>query len=255
MNAASPMKILLYGGTVEGRTLAEALDAAGVETLVSVATETGENLLTSASEYLSVRRGGLGVQGMESLMREGFSHVIDATHPYAVNVSAHLREAAGKVGLPYIRVVRESGDMEGCTVVDSLAEAVASIDEEGNVLSTTGSKEIAAYADLPNYQTRLYARVLDAEKSVAACEAIGLEGEHIIAERGPFTVQHNVEQIKRFDIATLVTKDGGKEGGYPEKLEAARQCGVRMIVVRRPVEEGGFTVSQVLAQLGMTVIS
>ena len=73
---------------------------------------------------------------------------------------------------------------------------------------------------------------------ITACEAAGIPHRNIIAMQGPFTLELNVALLRQFAIAAMVTKDGGAAGGFAEKTEAAARCGVQLIVLRRPEEQG-----------------
>ena len=244
------MRVLVFGGTSEGNELAFGLARAGIDVLVSVATEAGVRALPADMPHLSVRQGALDTPAMLELFG-GFDLVADATHPYARDISRHVREVVEQAGKPLMRIVRPASDTAGCTLVGSLDEAVAAIAgdpglEGGSVLSTTGSKEVARYAALPGYRERLFARVLDDGASIEACRAIGLPDSNILAGRGPFSLEDNLRDIDAHAIAALVTKDSGAAGGFPEKVEAARMRGVRVIVIRRPEEEEGLTVDEAL---------
>lgn len=107
---------------------------------------------------------------------------------------------------------------------------------KGNILLTTGAKELAAFAELDTQ--RLFARVLPLESSLAACKAAGIMPSHIIAMQGPFGEELNTALLRQFSIHFLVTKDGGAPGGFEEKLAAARACHAQMIVICRPEDEG-----------------
>jgi precorrin-6x reductase len=109
---------------------------------------------------------------------------------------------------------------------------------DGNILLTTGSKELTAFTEIPDYETRLYPRVLPAVESIEACLSLGFQASHIIALQGPFSKELNIALMRQFEIKAIVTKDGGKPGGFPEKLDAARELGAEVIVIRRPDEEG-----------------
>ncbi|MEG1850180.1 MAG: precorrin-6A/cobalt-precorrin-6A reductase, partial [Oscillospiraceae bacterium] len=100
------MKPLIFAGTVEGRQLAEALSKRGIRPTVSVATPYGGSLLRGLDAEILC--GRLDRPQMASLMRrEGFTLVLDATHPYAAEVTATIRAACGETGLPYLRLRRE----------------------------------------------------------------------------------------------------------------------------------------------------
>ena len=251
-NSAGPaVRVLLFGGTSEGNELACKLADKGVEVCVSVATDAGVKSvepLMIGRELMSVRCGKMSTEDMCSLMRE-FDVVVDATHPYAVNISQHVAQCGQITGMPVLRVVRPRGDVEGCVLASSVSDAVSKIEGTGNVLSTTGSKEVSCYTALDGYKSRLYARVLDVQSSVDACRQIGLDNSHILAKRGPFSVEDNLADIDANHIETLVTKDGGNAGGYPQKLQAARMRGIRVIVVVRPIEENGLSVNEALEKI------
>ena len=105
-----------------------------------------------------------------------------------------------------------------------------------NILLATGAKELAAFA--PQDPARLYPRVLPTPEGIAACEAAGIPHRNIIAMQGPFSCQLNKALIEQFHIRYLVTKDGGAAGGFAEKVQAAAETGVQLVVLRRPEEVG-----------------
>ena len=245
---AKASNILIFGGTSEGRELTQLLADTGVSVCVSVATERGLKDFFVDSPLVSFHQGALTQEEKVQFMSD-FDAVVDATHPYAQSISGHVREAAALAGKPYVRVLRPLGDVQGCLIAPTLAEAVALIPAEGAVLSTTGAKELAVYQALPRYRERLVARVLNDEASLEKARGMGLPDEHILAGRGPFSQQENEDVIERFDIKTLVTKESGTAGGYPEKLAAARAHGVTVVVVARPVEEDGMSVEEAFAVL------
>ena len=105
------MKVLLFGGTGDGRALAEWMLARGLDATVCVATEYGETLLP---EGMKVHVGRLDARGMAELMADGYTLVIDATHPYAVEVTENIRAASERTGLPYLRLLRQSDGEDLC---------------------------------------------------------------------------------------------------------------------------------------------
>lgn len=244
-------RILLFGGTTEGRELAVELARRGWTVVVCVATQTGAEQLPSDDARLDVRTGRLGAEAMAALMDEGFYQVVDATHPYATAVSANVREAAGRAGIPYLRVLRPRIDYGDCPTAGSVEEACGMVSADGgNVLAATGNKEIAAYTVIEGYRERVFARVLPDPDSVESCREVGLPDDHIIAAQGPFSVQENREIIDGHAIRFMITKESGALGGFPEKLQAARETGCTLIIVRRPVDEDGVMPEEVPALLG-----
>ena len=260
-------EILLFAGTAEGRTIAEYLKKHGRSAEVFVATEYGESLIEEGGR-VKVKCGRLTEKEMEE---QFYIHpgalVIDATHPYAAEVTANIRRACEETGLRYLRVLREStlsGDggsagsssgTEQAVFVDSPEEAAAYLSgQEGNVLLTTGSKELAAFTAVPDYRERLYARVLSLPEVVKSCAELGFQGSHLICMQGPFSLEMNCALIHQTGARFLVTKDTGAAGGFPEKAEAALRCGCRLVIIGRPMREEGITLEQCLELLSETEI-
>ncbi len=235
--------IVVFGGTVEGRLLAEAFRGSSLKMDISVATEYGASLLPEG-ENLHVHTGRMGEEQIEAFLQEKRAVCcVDATHPYAVEVTKNLRLACERCGVPYLRILRSSAERlsegDGAVVfTDSVEEAakLLSRTKEGNILLTTGSKELAKYRVIPDYKNRCFARVLPAVPALEACRELGLEGRNVIAMQGPFSEELNCSMIRQLGIRYLVTKQSGDQGGYPEKCEAAVRCGVNLIVVGRPKE-------------------
>lgn len=229
------MKIVVYGGTTEGRELSHALAAKGCDVTVCVATDYGAEQQGEA-EGVTVLTGRRSQEEKRSLLR-GAALCIDATHPYATEVTKSLQIACGAAGVPYRRLLRGASELPEAVVAESAAEAAAYLrGTEGNILLTTGAKELSAFSALP--RERLYVRVLPSREGLAACAAASIPRRNIIAMQGPFSRELNAALIRQFAIRFVVTKDGGAAGGFPEKAEAARETGAALIVLRRPVETG-----------------
>lgn len=241
--------VLIFGGTTEGRLLCEALAHGPVAATVCVATDYGRDMLRDLPAQIAIHVGRLDEGEMERMMHPRPLCVVDATHPYAAVVSENIRRAATHAGVRYVRLLRPQSDADACADVwvPSIPEAVSVLRSgQGNVLSTTGSKELAQYAAMEGFAQRMYARVLPTESAIGQCRALGLAGDHIIAMQGPFSQELNEAMIRQMDIRWLVTKDGGDYGGFMAKLDAARRCGIRTVVVGRPPEQGGYDLKDVL---------
>ena len=237
-------RILIFGGTTEGRELAQRLGAAGYEVTVSVATDLGAEELKGVKA--AVRAGRLDEEQMTGLIPD-FDLVIDATHPFAVEVTRCIRQACRRCEIPLRRLLRAQSETEGCIRVDSCAQACDYLaSRPGNVLLTTGAKELGAFRDLE--PERVFARVLPTHPSLEACEALKLPHRNILALQGPFSEQMNIAMLEQYHIRWMVTKDGGKAGGFQEKLRAARRAGADVILVGRPEEEG-LTMEEILTEL------
>ena len=139
---------------------------------------------------------------------------------------------------------------DGNIVVGSTEEAAAWLaGTEGNVLLTTGSKELRVFTSVPGYRERLFARVLYLPSVVASCADLGFQGRNLICMQGPFSEEMNIALIHQTKAKYLVTKDTGREGGFPEKESAAKACGCRMIIIRRPLEEKGISVEECIRRI------
>lgn len=230
------MRVVIFSGTTEGRRLSRELADVGAGVEVCVATEYGR---TDQGEYpgVLVHAGRMDKEEMAAML-DGRTLCVDATHPYATQVTANIQWAASQAGAVYKRLLRPASPLPpDCREVHDAARAVQVLQAEpGNILLTTGAKDLTAFAPLGG--ERLFARVLPLESSLAACRAAGIPAANIIAMQGPFGVELNVALIRRFAIRYLVTKDGGAPGGFAEKLEAARLCGVHTVVLHRPEEDG-----------------
>lgn len=109
---------------------------------------------------------------------------------------------------------------------------------QGHVLVTTGSKELSKYKALPDWEERIYARVLSLPQVVSDCGDLGFYGNHLMAMQGPFSVEMNVAMLHAVGAAWMVTKESGTAGGFEEKASAAGQAGAGLIVIGRPKEDG-----------------
>ena len=238
-------ELLIFGGTTEGRELAEFCCENHILSAVSVATEYGAELLPE-SEYLRIITGRLDSSGMEKLMSElKCKRVIDATHPYATEVTANIKKACTAANTAYYRLLRSSSETSDCKKVrdmEQLLELLNSMDK--TVLSTLGSKEIPKLTAMKNYAERLWVRVLPNEDIIRQCEELGIAKERVIAEKGPFSVARNIEHLKLSGAEILVTKESGAAGGFPEKTEAAKLCGTELLVLERPAEKG-YTLGEI----------
>ena len=242
--------ILLFAGTTEGREIAEALRDQPVHLFVSVATEYGETLIAPA-DNITVLHGRKNAEEIEALLKETQAQLlIDATHPYAQEVTKTLKAAAERTGTEYLRVLRASENADGCVFVNDTDAAIHYLNgTQGNVLLTVGSKELRRYTAVKDYETRLFARILPVKESTDAAFALGFSGKNLICMQGPFSQELNEATIKAIDASILVTKDTGASGGFAEKIKAAKACGATPVVIRRPDEERGISEAECLSIL------
>lgn len=272
-------QILIFAGTTEGRKLSECLAEAEIAHTICVATEYGEIVLKQ-NIFTKVHRGRMNREEIKAFLKEGqFAAVVDATHPYAEEITRNIEAAVTELErqgfyINHLRLTRDRGTAEkndgragnsvrekgsvqnkGDTVgrmlcfVSNEACAEALAHTEGNILLTTGSKELAKYCFSEEMKRRLYVRVLPSPESLSLCMEQGICGKQIIAMQGPFTVEMNEAVIRQYDISHFVTKESGVSGGYPAKLEAARRTGTQFYVIGRPEEETGCSFSEICRKL------
>ena len=243
------MKVLLFSGTEEGRSLAQWLTDNKVDVLVKVATEYGA-ALNNSNVNVSVGSCG-GVEGISELIRKGgIDIVIDATHPYASNITQHASEACSKTGAEYIRVLRNESSYSGVTLVDSVKAAVDYLsDKEGKIFATTGSKEAAEYTRIPDHKERVTIRILSVKQSVDQCIDLGFEGKNLICAQGPFSKEMDIAMFRQSGAKYLVTKDSGNPGGFDEKYQAAKELGMEVVLISRPKDVDGLEFSDAIKKL------
>lgn len=240
--------ILIFAGTTEGRKLSETLSKSSIKYDICVATDYGREVLDE-NPYMNVHTGRMDYDMMLEFIKEGdFSLVVDATHPYALEVTSNIIKAAKEAGLEYVRLKRDSKTEGGENIryYESVSECVNALKEtEGNILLTTGSKELPEFC-IEGVKERIYARVIPQMESLRICEENDIKGKQIIAMQGPFNVTLNAALMKQYNIRNLVTKCSGTFGGYEDKIDAANMLGVNVFVISPKQTEDGESFNEVL---------
>lgn len=241
--------VIVFAGTTEGRMLSEYLSGQQVPVTACVATEYGETLLPE-NAWLRVHAGRMNQEQIKDYIREQKAElVVDATHPYAAEASENVYKACADASAEYIRLIREPGQTEASDAVhvSSVDEAVEYLRQtSGNILATTGSKELKKYTMIPDYGKRVFARVLSTGEVAKVCERLGFCGRNLICMQGPFSEELNTAMLRQFDCRYLVTKETGRAGGFEEKIRAAKKAGAKVILVGRPKEQKGYSYHEVL---------
>lgn len=251
-------RVLIYGGTTEGRRLAEKLAEAGIPSLVLVATEYGEQMMVPGekSGRIQVLQGRLTAAEMAALYeRERPAVIVDATHPYAEAVKKNIRESrAGFRQIPYYRVCRNPEvpeEREDARYFDTTADCVQALRSvAGNILLTTGSKTLSEFCRWPDLRERLYVRVLPSVESLEICRAQEIRGDRIIAMQGPFSEEMNRQMLQETHSAILVMKESGRTGGEAARIQAAEKAGATCFIIRRPrAAEEGLSPEEVFSEI------
>ena len=243
------MKALVFAGTTEGREAALMLAKRGMRVTAFTATDYGHEVLDGAADglqNLAVESGRLSEEQIrELLMGEApDTLVIDATHPYAAQVTANIRRACMDAQKRYIRIVRKStfaGEPAGVTVLADAQAVTQWANREENIkkkiLLTTGSKDLMIYTAIDSYRDRVWPRILPDMDSLRIATELGYKKSNIICMQGPFSTEMNIAMIKSVGAQVLVTKDTGKTGGFDSKLEAALRSGIEAVVIGRPSDQ------------------
>lgn len=239
--------ILLLGGTSESVEIAKLLVDACFPTLLSMATDVSMNL--PESPLLTVRRGPLDQRGMEEVvLNNGIRILVDATHPYAEDVTGNALVVCRNLHVEYLRLSRKPVVSDGRNIIfvkDHEEAALKAVSLGGTILATIGIKNLGVYVSMcSKHGVRLIVRALPSEDSTKTLSDLGVTPEDTIIGRGPFSFEDNLLAIRRFGVKTLITKDSGTRGGTEDKIRAAQHEGSSIIVVQRPNAEASGAFSE-----------
>ena len=273
-------KVLIYAGTTEGRELAQELARERIYCDISVATEYGRQIMDEKIlPYICILQGRMTAEQMRlKCENEQYLAVVDATHPFATEVSVNIRESLKGLDIPYFRLGREkipgeegerqagerqagerqTGEQQAeeqnymaRKYFQNTAACVEALKKtEGKIFLTTGSKELSVFCREKTIRKRLVVRVLPGMESLQECVRNGLEGRQIIAMQGPFSKEMNLAMIRQYQASVLVTKESGKTGGEDTKLAAAGEAQIPSYIILRPDEKTPvMDMDEVLEQL------
>lgn len=240
------MMIFFLAGTRDARELAVELQNCGYQLLASVVTDSAAASLREAGLTVSV--GRKTAEEMHALLQqEQFSAVVDASHPFAEIASENAMKASALAGIPYFRYERPGSilsDHPLITYVRDYHEAAEVAREQGgNIFLATGAKTLHIFAEklLGLEGIRLIARMLPTEENLRKCHALGIPQKNIVAMQGPFAEDLNQALYRHYQVTTLITKESGTEGSVREKINAALENGINVIVILRPNIDYGTT--------------
>ncbi len=221
------MRALILGGTADAGLLAAEIARAGLDAVYSY----GGRTRTPADQPLPTRIGGFGgVSGLaEYIRREGVTHVIDATHPFAAEMSRHAAEACAQTGTPLLALERapwiKASDDTWIEVADVNAAVAALPDAPTNLFLAIGRQHIAPFATKPQHSYTL--RFVDPPEAPLPFAA------NVIVSRGPFTLDGELEMLRKREIAWIGARNSGGDGARA-KIDAARTLGLPVIMISRP---------------------
>lgn len=228
--------ILVLGGTSDSIKVCNLLNEIKKDYIVSVTTNYGADLARKCAKNIVIKK--MDKDYMTNFMKENnIELVIDSTHPYAVEVSKNAIEVSNFLGIKYLRYERKSLledlDYDKVIKVESTKEAYKVANEIGlNIFLGTGSKTIGEFTK--NLKDKnIVVRVLPTSEVIKLCEDFGLNADNIIAMKGPFSEEINEQMYKHYNIDLVITKESGIEGGFLEKVNAAKNLNIPIIVIVR----------------------
>lgn len=248
--------ILFLAGTSDARELAVHLQQKGHKVLATVVTDSAANSLQQAG--IAHHVGRLTAEDMVALMeKQQVTTVVDASHPYAEEASKTAMAAATYNNVPYIRYERPKQSYVNpfITEVESYEEAALIAKEHtGTVMLTTGSKTLQIFTKhLLTDSMRLVCRMLPNLENMEKCDALGIKQRDIIGLQGPFSKELNIALYRQYDTALVITKESGKVGAVDEKVDAALDLNIPVILIKRPkitYENQCSTFEEVYEKLG-----
>jgi precorrin-6A/cobalt-precorrin-6A reductase len=222
------MRVLILGGTSEANLLAASAADAGLDAIYSYAGRTQ----VPVDQPLPTRVGGFGgADGLADAIRQGgITHVVDATHPFATEISRNAVAACVATATPLVALERKPwakarGDV-WIEVADIASAVVALPEEPARVFLAIGRQHIAPFAVRPQHTYTL--RFID-----AAGGPLPLPDVSLMVSRGPFTLAGELEMMRARDIEWIVARNSGG-GGARAKIDAARELGLPVVMIRRP---------------------
>lgn len=234
-------KIWLIGGTKDSVAIAKILAANKILFIVSVATATAKNLYPADTQ---VSVGAMDRETMQSFcQQEKIEKIIDASHPYAVEVSLSAIAVATQLNIPYLRYERNNYNYPGensisnnslITELDSFETLLLGNYLEGQkVLLTVGCKILPQFQAWQQRAT-LYARILPKMASLKTALDAGFTGDRLIAIRPPLSMACEKALWQQWNISLVITKASGKAGGEDIKRQVAADLDIPLIIITRP---------------------
>ena len=239
------LNILLLGGTKDSTELIKHLKANyDTNILTTTTTEYGSKLALEAGSDETIARPLLKDEIIELINNSDFDLLIDATHPFAEHITQTSVSVSKICEIAYIRFERPSLNLDEFDTshiiyaksFENAGEIISKEIPDGNILHFAGANTMEDV--LKNVsKERFYPRVLKVPKSMEKCEKLGIEDDHIIAMKGAASLKENIDLIEKYDASVMITKESGEIGGVIEKIEAANQKDISLIMIKRPVIE------------------
>ena len=237
------LNIFLLGGTKDSTELIKHLkNNYDTHILTTTTTEYGSKLAIEAGSDDTISRPLLKDEIIEIINNSSFDLLIDATHPFAEHITQTSKSVSKITNIKYIRFERPSlsfDDIDDSHIVYAKSfvnagEIIAKQYPEGNILHFAGANTMEDV--LKNVPTeRFYPRILKVPKSIEKCKKLSIENDHIIEMKGAASLKENINLIEKYDATVMITKESGEIGGVIEKIEAANQKDISLLMIKRPV--------------------
>ena len=236
------MKILILGGTKDSTNIIEHVKRNyDSYILTTTTTEYGARLARQSGSDDVIARPLPKDELINIIKREDIDILVDATHPFASHITQTSTSIAKELEMPYIRFERPTTNLEEVDTshihyADSFDEAGKLIESEfseGNVLHFAGANTMEDVLKHVSVD-RFYPRILKVESSIEKCEKLGIDPSHIIAMKGAASLEENIELIEKYDASVMITKESGEVGGVIEKINAANQKDIAVVMIQRP---------------------
>lgn len=224
--------IWIIAGTKDAREIIKLLLKKNYKIIATTATDYGKNFI-KANSNLKILSKALDTKQMNDFIKKNsIKIIIDASHPFATEVSKNAM-IAGKINkINYIRFERKKKDYTNVSSFKTFDKAAEYLSKKrGNILLTIGVKNLKYFKNID--KKRIFLRVLPLPESILSCEKLGFLPEQVIDAQGPFSYKFNKIIMEEFNIKYLVTKDSGTEGGVIEKIKAAKKLNVEVIMIER----------------------
>jgi precorrin-6A/cobalt-precorrin-6A reductase len=229
--------IFVLGGTKESRELIKTLTAEDKAVAASVTTDYGADLLENLN--VEVIKEQLTKETLSRKLTElNVEWVVDATHPFAVEISQTALQVSKELEVNYLRFEREKiqyPDDESIIKVDSYQQAAKKAAQFTKIFLTIGSNKLDCFLqEVDNWQERLVVRLLPNWQFIQRVQDLGFTPDNLVALQGPFSRELNQALFKEYEVEAVVTKATGQQGGLETKVAAACELGLKVILINRP---------------------
>ena len=221
--------ILVFGGTTEGRTAAKVLEESGSTYFYSTRSDTQDIQLVHGHHII----GAMELPEMVAFCHEhSIRLIVDAAHPFAINLHRNVIDLAGQTGVPVIRYDRiyppHDEDFVWCSDYNDAIQQLE-VHDIHCLLALTGVNTITKLRDYWSSH-ECWFRILNRDESLAGAQKAGFPTDHLVY----YEKDNTTALIERLHPQAIITKESGMSGGFSYKVEAARQAGVKVFVVERP---------------------